>query len=115
MAKIDADARQIKDMGRAEKSIAEPYGRHAGDGDRRDRPHGKMPENSLMRKNNSGNRCIEPGGDRTGHPAADKYIGAQRTACGLPQKASHRRTKMHQRSVLTDRSTATSRDKSGQG
>ena len=67
-----------------------------------------------MREDNSGNWRIEPGGDGTGHSATDEYISAKHAACGLPQKTSHRRAKMDQRSVLADRCAATRRDESSQ-
>ena len=68
-----------------------------------------------MCEDDPGNRCIKTGGDSTGHPATDEYISAQHSTCGLPQKASHRRAKMNQRSVLTDRRTATRRYESSKG
>ena len=84
MTQIDADTRQIKDMGRTEKGVAEPHGRHASDSDWRNRTHGKMSQNSLMREDNPGNWRIETCGDSSGHSATDEYISAKHAACGLP-------------------------------
>ena len=68
-----------------------------------------------MREDDSGNGRIEPSRDGAGHPTTDKDIGAQHTACGLPQKASHRRAKMNQRPILADGRAATCRDEGRQG
>ena len=68
-----------------------------------------------MSEDHAGDRGVESSGNSTGHTATDKHVGRQNPACRLTDEASHRRPEMHQRAILTNRGTATCRNKSSQG
>ena len=68
-----------------------------------------------MGKHHAGYRGVETRGYRTGNTATDEDICRQEPSGDLAQRASHRRPKMDQRSVLSDRCTATRRNKGRKG
>ena len=68
-----------------------------------------------MGKHHTGYRGVETCGDCTGNTATDEDICRQEPSGDLAQRASHRRPEMDQRSVLSDRRTASRRNKGRKG
>ena len=68
-----------------------------------------------MGKHHPGYRGVETCGDRTGNTATDEDICCQEPSGDLAKRASHRRAEMDQRSILSDRCTASRRNKGRKG
>ena len=85
-------------------------------GDRGEGAQRIVPQDHLVREDDSGNGCMERRGYGSGDTTGDPHSGRPRT---VGARAAHQRTQcrsqMRQRSVVTDRSTRSQRHEARQG